>query len=112
MARIDPHHGRVDVRQQIAALYKRFAELEARDRSPLYERLARSIAREETILGLLAEMPPAKWQPNLLLGAVRYLYGTPSSPTEFIELVRAHADQIRAVMAVRTTQTNEPARCA
>jgi hypothetical protein len=102
----------VNARERIAARYNRFAEFEARGRSRLYEHVARSIAGEETILGLLAEMPVAKWQPNLLLGAVRYLYGTPSGANEFVELVRAHADQIAAVMATRTTQTNEPARCA
>jgi hypothetical protein len=57
-------------------------------------------------------MPPAKQQPNLLLAAVRYLYGAPSSADEFLRVIRANADQLAAAMAGWTTQTNEPARCA
>jgi hypothetical protein len=106
------HDAPVGPREQIAARYKRFAEREAPGRSPLYEQVAASIAEEKTVLSFLAQMPPAKWQPNLLLAVVRYLYGTPSSADEFLEVIRANADQIAAVMAGRTTQTNEPARCA
>lgn len=35
-----------------------------------------------------------------------------NSGEEFLRLVKRHADEIAATMAVRTTQTNEPARCA
>jgi hypothetical protein len=112
MTSSDVQRPRVDAIEQIAARYKRFADVEARGRSPLYEELARLIAEEEAVLAFLAQMPPAKWQPNLLFGAVRYLYGTPGSADEFLELLRGHRDRVAAVMAVRTTQTNEPARCA
>ena len=57
-------------------------------------------------------MPVAKWQANLLLGVVRYLYGTPETPQEFVSLVLHRQDEIATVMASRVTQTNEPARCA
>jgi hypothetical protein len=36
----------------------------------------------------------------------------PDSAAHLIEIVHRHADRIRAVMLVRSTQTNEPARCA
>jgi hypothetical protein len=57
-------------------------------------------------------MPVAKWQPNLLLGAVRYLCGTPETPEEFVSVVLDRRDEVAGVMASRVTQTNEPARCA
>jgi hypothetical protein len=47
-----------------------------------------------------------------LLAVVRYLYGTPEDPVRFLELVRSHTDEIADVMTLRSTQTNEPARCA
>ena len=43
---------------------------------------------------------------------MRYLYGTPGSADEFLQVMRANADQVAEVMAGRTTHTNEPARCA
>jgi hypothetical protein len=102
----------VDEIEHIAGQYKRFAEHEAPGRSPLYEQVAASIAEDKIVLAFLAGMPPAKRQPNLLLAAVRYLYGTPCSAAEFLQVIRARSDRVAAVMAARTTQTNEPARCA
>ncbi len=96
----------------IAQRYEDFARFEARGRSPLYARLAEAIAGDPFALRFLAGLPEAKRQPNLLLAAVRYLYGTPADPGTFLELVRANAEEIGAVMAARATQTNEPARCA
>ncbi|MGN6169256.1 MAG: DUF2332 domain-containing protein [Solirubrobacteraceae bacterium] len=96
----------------IAARYRRFAQFGAAGRSPVYERLGYAIAQDAQILDGLAAMPEPKHQPNVLLGAVRFLYGTPEDPREFTALVHEHWDQIEAVMRVRSTQTNEPARCA
>ncbi len=109
------HHRRNEtdeVRARIARRYERFAAYGAAGRSPLYERITRALARDRFVLDHLAELPAAKRQPNLLLGAVRFLYGTPSEPRDFSRLVRANWDDISALMAVRSTQTNEPARCA
>jgi hypothetical protein len=99
-------------RRDIAARYESFARVDAAGRSPLYARIAAALAIDRGIVEFLGELPPAKRQPNLLLGVVRYLYGTPAEPAEFIELVRDHADEIAATMRARRTQTNEPARCA
>jgi len=96
----------------IAARYRRFARLEAGGRSPLYVEVAERVAGNEAILALLSGLPQAKRQPNLLFGAVRYLYGTPASPDAFVDCIQAHADAIAALMLQRSTQTNEPARCA
>lgn len=101
-----------DVRSHIAARYRRFARFGAAGRSPVYERITEAVADDAQILNWLAAMPEPKQQPNLLLGAVRFLYGTPEEPDEFLSLVHERWEQIAAVMAVRSTQTNEPARCA
>jgi hypothetical protein len=96
----------------IAARYRLFAEEEAAGRSPLYETLAHSIAGDEAVLRFLAELPPAKRQPNLLLAAYRHLFGTPADAQDFRRTLLARADAVRTLMLARSTQTNEPARCA
>lgn len=101
-----------DVRSHIATRYRRFARFGAAGRSPVYERITKAVADDAQILNWLAAMPEPKQQPNLLLGAVRFLYGTPEEPEEFLSLVHERWEQIAAVMMVRSTQTNEPARCA
>ncbi len=98
--------------EEIAAKYLRFAQDEARGRSLLYEELALEIANEGTILRFLAELPSAKRQPNLLFAAVRSVCGTPTGWDSFLQSMASHAEEIRAVMLTRRTQTNEPARCA
>jgi hypothetical protein len=100
-----------DPRRTIAEGFRRFAR-EAAGRSPLYVEIAQAVADSAWTLDFLAAMPEAKWQPNVLLAVVRYLFGTPGGGREFVALVQARADEIAEVMAVRSTQTNEPARCA
>ena len=92
--------------------YRHFAEHEARGISPLYEELALGVAESEAALRFVASLPPAKRQPNLVFAAVRRLYGTPGDARRFAELVEAHPDAIRALVLARSTQTNEPGRCA
>ncbi|MGE3650574.1 MAG: DUF2332 domain-containing protein, partial [Reyranellaceae bacterium] len=92
--------------------YRRFADDEVRGRSPSYERLAIAIADDRPALDFLAALPEEKQQPNLLFAAVRYLCGAFDDWDRFRIALRDNADAIRAVMLARTTQTNEPARCA
>ena len=101
-----PEHAR------IAAAYQRFAEQEARGRSPLYEGLARGVAADPEIIEFLMALPRAKRQPNLLLAAIRHLSGTPGGWGEFRRSILDNADAVRATMLARSTQTNEPGRCA
>lgn len=98
--------------EEIAERYRRFARLEAAGRSALYEQLALHVAKSTGILAFLAGMPRHKQQPNLLFAAVRLVAGTPASAGDFEELVNKHSDAVAAVMMTRTTQTNEPGRCA
>jgi len=53
-----------------------------------------------------------KRQPNLLLGAVRYLGGPVDDPGTFLYFVTAHWDVVADTMMTHRTQTNEPGRCA
>jgi hypothetical protein len=99
-------------RAALAAWYRRFAEEEARGRSPLYEALADGVAGDRDIITFLLALPPAKRQPNLLLGAVRHLFGTQGGWEQFHATVLGNTDALRAFMLTHATQTNEPGRCA
>lgn len=108
----DSGAGAEPVTERIGRLYRRFAEIEARERSPVYAEVAASVAEDPGVLGFLAELSPVKWQPNLLFGAVQYLTGPIPGAAAFRARFAGRRDEIRTVMLARTTQTNEPARCA
>ena len=95
----------------LGSAYRDFSRA-AQGRSPLYVELADGVAQDNEILSLVASLPLEKQQPNLLLGAVKYLYGVARDFAHFRALVLAHWEAISALMQVRRTQTNEPARCA
>jgi hypothetical protein len=96
----------------IPGLYEEFAAREARGVSPAYERLSRAVARDEGVLALLGTLPPAKWQPNLLFGVVRFLGGPVEDPAAFHDYTVANWPAIATEMRARATQTNEAGRCA
>jgi hypothetical protein len=101
-----------DLFARLRARYLDFAENEAKGASPLYEELARAVAESDALLQFIASLPPPKQQPNLVFAAVRHLYGTPRDAAHFAELVAEHAEPVRALILARSTQTNEPGRCA
>jgi hypothetical protein len=97
----------------LAGRYREFAEVQAAPVSPRYAELTRGIAADDAVLQFLLTLPPAKQQPNLLLGALRYLHGAVAADAgELREWVLEDADRLRVTMLARATQTNEPARCA
>src|SRR5216684_897329 len=98
--------------KDIANRYAAFASDEARGSSEAYEKLALAVAQSGDLLEFIATFPIEKRQPNLFLAAVRHVCGIPRGADELRQFVRAGAAQIREVMLSRTTQTNEPARCA
>jgi hypothetical protein len=102
----------VDDSDRIANGYRRFAEVEAAEASPLYARLALAVADDPDVLSFLGALPTGKRQPNLLFAAVRYLHGTPGEPDDLRRAVLEDGDRLRATMLARATQTNEAARCA
>ncbi|MCI4066658.1 DUF2332 domain-containing protein [Micromonospora sp. R77] len=95
-----------------ASAYAEFAAREARGVSATYERLALAISGDAEVLALLATVPEAKRQPNLLLGVVRLLGGPVDDPTTFRDFTTANWPAIAANLRTRATQTNEAGRCA
>src|SRR5262245_46541067 len=96
----------------LAERYLAFARDEAAGRSALYEAFSLGVGEDAEMLSLLAELPVAKQQPNLLLGAVKFALGVqPDWPT-FRATTLRHWSDVRAIMLARSTQTNEAARCA
>ncbi|WP_229401222.1 DUF2332 domain-containing protein [Micromonospora okii] len=95
-----------------AGRYAEFAAREARDVSPTYERLALAVSRDREVLALLAALPPADRQPNLLFGVVRFLGGPVEDPAAFRDFVLARWAAVAAELRARATQTNEAGRCA
>lgn len=92
-------------------LYRAFAHLEARGKSPLYEQLALGVADDPELVGRLNTLPAGKRQPNLLLAAARQVGGTPLGYKDFRERVLDRWDAVAATMLSRRTQTNEVGRC-
>lgn len=100
-------------RARVAERYRWFAAGCARGGSAEYERVALGVAGDERVLDLVMSLPEGnKRQPNLLLGAVRYLGGPTDSWEGFREWVVEHGERVRRVVAARMTQTNEVRRCA
>jgi hypothetical protein len=95
-----------------AAEFVRFAEREAHQVSPIYERLCLALARDEEILALLDSLPRPKRQPNLLLAVCRLLDGPVEDPPALHDFVVEHWPVIEPELMRRATQTNEPGRCA
>lgn len=96
----------------IAERYRAFVEEQVRGRSPIYVDLGLAVAETPEILAFLAALPVPKQQPNLLLAAIRHVVGVPADGAALTAAIRTHGDAIRTVMLSRSTQTNEPGRCA
>jgi hypothetical protein len=102
--------GRMD---RLAREYRRFSAEEAAGRSALYAELTREIAGDRELLEILCELEPVKRQPNLLLAAVRHLYGDFARDwPQFRERFFERRDEVLEIIRTHRTQTNEPARCA
>lgn len=95
-----------------AAMYAEFAAREAHGVSPTYERLSLAVAGDPELPALLDGVPPAKRQPNLLFAVVRLLGGPVSDPRAFRDFTAANWPAVEANLRTRSTQTNEPGRCA
>lgn len=98
--------------RKLADRYLGFAQREAQGVSAAYERYATSTARNTDLLARLLQLPSGKQQPNLLFAATRHAVGLPEGDADFARHVLEAWDQIRQVMLSRSTQTNEPGRCA
>jgi hypothetical protein len=92
-------------RARLADRYTAFATDEARGASL-------GVAASPPLLDFLLTLPSPRRQPNLFLAAVRHLHGVPETIDELTAIIRQDEARIRELMLSRTTQTNEPARCA
>ena len=70
--------------EAIARRFRRFAAIEAKGHSPLYEILANGVAEDAEILAFVAHLPMEKQQPNLLLAAASgFVCRTPAGWRDF-----------------------------
>ncbi len=102
-----------DPYEALRARYRDFASVECHGYSPLYERLARSVAADDNLLTFISEQPDS--QPNLFFASVQYVSGADAMPRDGAQLagfVDTRASEIAALMRTRRTQTNEIGRCA
>lgn len=97
---------------ELAAVYRRWADIETVGSSPIYEAWARGVADDPELLARIAALPPIKRQPNLLFGAARWLGAEAGSFDGFRTWALARWPEVVEVMMARATQTNEAARCA
>lgn len=103
--------GRLDPVIDTADVYRQFAR-EAHGLSRAYEALANAVAGDRVVLDFLSALPLRKRQPNLLFAAARYVLGRPAVIDDLRALAGKRPAELSAVMLARSTQTNEPARCA
>lgn len=113
-----------DVLEDVRARLARFADVEAEPAgAPLYAAFARVAAADDDLARLLAVAPPAQRRGTLFFAAFHHLVaaspgGWPtiaaaSDPsTAFRAFCLDHADEMRARIATRRTQTNEVGRSA
>lgn len=98
--------------ENLAIRYRAFADREASGVSPTYETYANSTAGNTDLLNQLLKLPDGKQQPNLLFAATRHAVGLPDESVDFANYVLASWEAVRPVILSRSTQTNEPGRCA
>lgn len=115
---------------ELASRFREFG-VDTATRSTLYSGLAADISREPAVIELLRAAPDTQQLPVLLFAAVHDLvlrrdelelaawYPTVTDRPEttdpwpvFAATCREFADEIRATIATRSTQTNEVGRCA
>lgn len=92
--------------------YRNFGLHEARGQSDCYEEWTLAISQDPQLLTLIDTLPYAKRQPNLVLAAARFLGAGITPYTEFRQFLLSRWPQVRQVILTRSTQTNEPGRCA
>jgi hypothetical protein len=113
--------------EDLAQVWEWFGTASCRGYSPLYERIAASVARDPEILELVRRTPPACHLPLSLLAAVHalllagvehplgdvYAGRSDEDPAPlFADVCRRRPDEIIELMAKRPVQTNECGRSA
>ncbi|WP_245601664.1 DUF2332 domain-containing protein [Hamadaea tsunoensis] len=104
--------GRSPAAIAVSEAYEQFARRELAGFSAAYERICLAVAADDELLDRLSTLPVPKRQPNLLLGAVRWLDGPIGGYEPFREFVLGRWELVEEVVLRRRTQTNEANRCA
>jgi hypothetical protein len=115
-------------RDELAALWERFAELETGAYSPIYAAIGRSVAGDDELLDLVRAAPPRAHLPIMLMAAAHYVLRSGvdhplrdvyagradarDAPAQFRDLCLTHRDDVLRVMSERRIQTNECGRSA
>ena len=92
--------------------YRNFGLFEARGQSDCYAEWSLAISEDPQLLALIDALPYAKRQPNLVLAAARFAGAGITPYAEFRRFVLSRWPKVRQVILTRSTQTNEPGRCA
>ncbi|MBD2841880.1 DUF2332 domain-containing protein [Erythrobacter rubeus] len=98
--------------REIARWYEWFSVHEAKGHSSLWADITAQVALDSEILEFLSDLPQPKRQPNLFLASYRSLFGTPADWSTFRAQLLAEPTKVADRMRERSTQTNEPGRCA
>lgn len=98
--------------ESISSGYRDFALREALGVSPLYHDLALGVAETAELVEFLAQLPAAKWQPNLFFAVIKLLGGPLINVRDLKHWLDTNGEHVRQEMLLRSTQTNEPARCS
>lgn len=95
-----------------AQRYRAFAEVEAPGQSALYEEWALGVAEDPTVIQLIDELAPPKRQAILVFASARAAGAPLVEYEKFRPWLVEHWWSVRQVAESRSTQTNEPGRCA
>lgn len=116
-----------DATDDLASLWRWFADQQFRGYSPLYERIADAVVADRAALELFGQAPPAAHLPLTPLAAARYLlldgldhplgdvYAGRSDADPgplFLDLCRSQAAELLALLEMRRVQTNDCGRSA
>lgn len=102
----------LDAHAATSAWYATFAERDTAHASPLLSSWAAGVAGDAELLTRIDALEPSRRQPNLVLGAARFL-GVPDAPWAQVRpWLLDRWDDVVAVVRTRRTQTNEAGRCA
>ena len=91
--------------------YRDFGTRQAGD-SPCFTAWSLAVAEDPQVLALLEELPPDKRQPNLVFAAARWHGARPGPYAGLRSVLTGRWERVRATVLARSTQTNEPGRCA
>ncbi|MBP2451854.1 MULTISPECIES: DUF2332 domain-containing protein [Mycobacteriaceae] len=102
----------MDEHTQIGRRYRQFAKQQAHGSSPTLEAWAHVVADDPILQGRLATLPSYKQQPNLVFAALRWHGATPGDETSLRHGLLEIWRDVEQTILLRSTQTNEAARCA